>query len=418
MSERKDHAFNPATGSYRQSMWTEDEERERVASEDALREQILEQAGRTHLCVAGEAHPADQSALEQAEDDPDVLPTCNRPGIPESSPLSPGSTWRGPDGTVYDVVRLRALRNQVMLNTGERQFVDGDREEWCAACGKHIMRHYGGTEYHCDPRDDAASSAPPPTQGATDEPRPRWTAFQTISAVAGALGVPATAGAMLDEVSRLAGKIRASSDLRTSLRSLLGLPAGADDEAVRAAVEAVILAHDQTAGQCARSNRDLAAASNAIRDLARRAFEYTCETAADATAMLDHGIKRLRAEVTPIRELQAKHAAAMADVLRQRDEVQAKFEAEESAHLETLATLAETRSKLAAADRACEAARKRAEEAERALQISEYRREQVTKDRNSKRAELRALRAEVKQSHARPKARKPAKRKPRAKRGR
>jgi hypothetical protein len=29
-----------------------------------------------------------------------------------------------------------------------------DRDEWCGNCAKHIRRHFGGTEYRCDPRED------------------------------------------------------------------------------------------------------------------------------------------------------------------------------------------------------------------------------------------------------------------------
>jgi hypothetical protein len=89
---------------------------------------------------------------------------AHRDPSPPNIPLAIGSTWTGPDGTVYASEvegrrALRALRNQVMLETGERQFIDGDREEWCAACGKHISRHYGGVEYRCDPRNDAAPAS-------------------------------------------------------------------------------------------------------------------------------------------------------------------------------------------------------------------------------------------------------------------
>jgi len=42
-------------------------------------------------------------------------------------------------------------RHQVDLPTGQRQFLDGDKPEFCAACGEHISRHFGGLEYRCDP---------------------------------------------------------------------------------------------------------------------------------------------------------------------------------------------------------------------------------------------------------------------------
>jgi hypothetical protein len=34
----------------------------------------------------------------------------------------------------------------------------GPRDEQCILCDKHISRHYGGTEYRCDPRDDDTPS--------------------------------------------------------------------------------------------------------------------------------------------------------------------------------------------------------------------------------------------------------------------
>jgi len=51
----------------------------------------------------------------------------------------------------------RAARSQVALSTGERQFMDGDRPEWCDACKRHIGHHYGGIEYRCDPRSAEAT---------------------------------------------------------------------------------------------------------------------------------------------------------------------------------------------------------------------------------------------------------------------
>lgn len=47
---------------------------------------------------------------------------------------------------------VATTRNVVALSTGERQFVDGGRPEHCAACGEHVSRHFGGSEYRCDPR--------------------------------------------------------------------------------------------------------------------------------------------------------------------------------------------------------------------------------------------------------------------------
>jgi hypothetical protein len=81
-----------------------------------------------------------------------TCPNCRTEMGGPAAPLAIGSTWTEPDAEAR-----RAARNQVVLETGERQFIDGDREEWCSACSKHIRRHYGGVEYRCDPRND-----PPP----------------------------------------------------------------------------------------------------------------------------------------------------------------------------------------------------------------------------------------------------------------
>jgi len=134
------------------------------------------------------------------------------PAAEPAQPLIPGSTWTGPDGTVYDVVRPEDV---------------GDR--------------------------------------------PRWGLTECMARICVGGGPPSA--------------------------PLLGLPADADDEAVRAAVEGLRSEHDRWRGLA----------------LATEKYE------------------------------------------REHHEAQASFIAEESAHLETLATLAETRSKLAAADRACEA---------------------------------------------------------------
>jgi len=44
---------------------------------------------------------------------------------------------------------------------------EGSPEETCLHCGKHISRHYGGTEYRCDP-----AAAPPPQDGGAPPPEP------------------------------------------------------------------------------------------------------------------------------------------------------------------------------------------------------------------------------------------------------
>ncbi len=65
---------------------------------------------------------------------------------------------------VTDPADARAARSQVTLSTGERQFVDGDRPEWCDACRRHIGNHYGGIEYRCDPRSAETARHPHATE--------------------------------------------------------------------------------------------------------------------------------------------------------------------------------------------------------------------------------------------------------------
>lgn len=62
--------------------------------------------------------------------------------------------WLGRGLLAKDPKPSEERRNQVALSTGERQFRDGDRPEFCASCREHISRHFGGTEYRCDPRGD------------------------------------------------------------------------------------------------------------------------------------------------------------------------------------------------------------------------------------------------------------------------
>ena len=65
-------------------------------------------------------------------------------------------TWTGDPPLAYPTeIRPAVAANRVAMSTGERQFVEGDTPEQCAACGKNVSRHFGGIEYRCDPRQDS-----------------------------------------------------------------------------------------------------------------------------------------------------------------------------------------------------------------------------------------------------------------------